>query len=918
MSLLFLLVGIACLVGLQMLRGALSYVFPDMHTTLIAEPEATRVGGLDLFEAAGRQLTELGFEGPLWSENATADNTDVLVTNHAIWMSRSRRVVVWLAPPVEAAQPNQLLTYLTTALADGRYAVTQMSDPYFSTVDDPRTPAQTVAPADFPELLEQHAALIERSGSEPTASGMYSDDPLHFANDHMRGVRDRLIERQRIRLDHGIARPTLSFALRLMRKVTTRPVRKPAEPAPIPAARLAQLATLVAGSRDRAPSQAMQWLLFAVSALLFVAIGWPWFGVTLTVILLGVIVFHEAGHWLAMRAFGYRNPHITLLPLLGGVTIGHEKDPSASKRAWVSLAGPLPGIIVGWVLVAIYMYRSLQGGELDGSSVWVLTTITLLFVNYLNVLPIPPLDGSHVLRALMPSRWIIPQLLAIAAGVALGIYVSWVLDFWLLAFIALLQLTAVRSIVMDARLLRALDRDPPEVDASEQQRTARVFEILEKSAGAPTVAMRRIAQANRVLAQASLRPMAWGQRLSVCAVTLVIVVLPAAGMAYLSDLGSALGSVEREEDADFELLDDIEDRTEEFAETALNMSVSELVVGLNRTGLPLPAPAGPEAIAAAEERLGGLLSDDLRELYATANGFPLLSIGPVEAITAVTGGALPAPLRSEFDRQAQLEFTTPGGASITVIESQIEGWWSLGSDEPGRIEVLVDPSADVDEYSVYRFQGFGGQAHSSVADILRDSWVNQQLSFQYLRRLEDVRRVKAARLEGYSIEALLDEYPTYSWWQKTVYGFPGRPAPASRTDLQNLEARLPVPLPPDHRELLSLHNGFPDAGVLGTVDIEPVVSLQDEQIGFLEDSAAALTAEIGPFAREEIVACWVVSGFVSPPEQNDGSKVIYPSAIWCPEATAERRYFRTDGGGFSASMSGVLRAEIAANQLGRY
>ena len=41
---------------------------------------------------------------------------------------------------------------------------------------------------------------------------------------------------------------------------------------------------------------------------------------------------------------------LLMLPLVGGVTLGVERTSSAAQRAWMSLMGPLPGIVLGWVL----------------------------------------------------------------------------------------------------------------------------------------------------------------------------------------------------------------------------------------------------------------------------------------------------------------------------------------------------------------------------------------------------------------------------------------------------------------------------------------------------------------------------------------------------------------------------------------
>ena len=350
MSWIYVLVGILCLVALQFLRSALSMSFPTYAARPMQPPDASSFGGLDMIDAKTDALRALGFSGPAWVGAVPGAADAHLVTAHAVYRNDETGVVAWVGPTVEIARPNSLLTYYTTLLEDGRFAVTQVSDPYFSTIDDPKTPAQTIAGSDEASELEAHEAFVASLGV-PAARATPRQDVLHFAGEHMTAIRARLLERGRLQEASGIARPSLGFALRILKNMLSRPKTASDDKLTVPTSRLPFLAQTVEIIRKRAPSQGMQWVLLLISAALFIGIGWPLLGLQFALIILAVIVLHEGGHWLAMRLYGYENPHITLLPLLGGVTIGHETDPSASKRAWVALAGPLPGIVLGWVLL---------------------------------------------------------------------------------------------------------------------------------------------------------------------------------------------------------------------------------------------------------------------------------------------------------------------------------------------------------------------------------------------------------------------------------------------------------------------------------------------------------------------------------------------------------------------------------------
>lgn len=76
--------------------------------------------------------------------------------------------------------------------------------------------------------------------------------------------------------------------------------------------------------------------------------------------------------------------------------------------AWVALAGPLANLVmaVGWALVARlgvvwqWEYASLPLIYMGIAGISINLVLALL-----NLLPIPPLDGSRVVSALLPLRW---------------------------------------------------------------------------------------------------------------------------------------------------------------------------------------------------------------------------------------------------------------------------------------------------------------------------------------------------------------------------------------------------------------------------------------------------------------------------------------------------------------------------------
>ncbi|MBO1350662.1 MAG: tetratricopeptide repeat protein [Hormoscilla sp. GUM202] len=116
-------------------------------------------------------------------------------------------------------------------------------------------------------------------------------------------------------------------------------------------------------------------------------------------ILIGVIFLHEAGHFLAMKCFGYQDKSIFFIPFFGAAATGHKEEATLTEKVWVLLAGPLPGLVMG-IGLAIAIYGKFQ------FPVWLATASGMLIgINLFNLLPIYPLDGGKVADLLLFSRY---------------------------------------------------------------------------------------------------------------------------------------------------------------------------------------------------------------------------------------------------------------------------------------------------------------------------------------------------------------------------------------------------------------------------------------------------------------------------------------------------------------------------------
>jgi stage IV sporulation protein FB len=143
--------------------------------------------------------------------------------------------------------------------------------------------------------------------------------------------------------------------------------------------------------------------------------------------LLLVILIHEAGHYLTMKIFGYKKLKMLFIPFMGALVQGKKKVYSQTQSAWVLLAGPIPGMIVGFVL--------LEWGLTD-QSFWILQ-LSLLFIllNAVNLLPIDPLDGGQLIRVMILGKSELFQLIfSFLSSISLIVLGLWLDSYILIIF----------------------------------------------------------------------------------------------------------------------------------------------------------------------------------------------------------------------------------------------------------------------------------------------------------------------------------------------------------------------------------------------------------------------------------------------------------------------------------------------------
>jgi putative peptide zinc metalloprotease protein len=126
--------------------------------------------------------------------------------------------------------------------------------------------------------------------------------------------------------------------------------------------------------------------------------------------LIATLVFHEYGHLRAMRGFGIKTKGMYLIPFVGGIAVG-EQAKTHWQDVYIAMMGPVFGLLMTVAFYALYLATANHFAGLVAS--------VSALVNVFNLLPIHPLDGGRVVRALVfsgRSRWAFVGLLAISAA----------------------------------------------------------------------------------------------------------------------------------------------------------------------------------------------------------------------------------------------------------------------------------------------------------------------------------------------------------------------------------------------------------------------------------------------------------------------------------------------------------------------
>jgi len=211
-------------------------------------------------------------------------------------------------------------------------------------------------------------------------------------------------------------------------------------------------------------------ILLALSFVAFFVGIWIWLGIEPAVSLSVIILVHELGHFLGMKICGYSNARILFVPMFGGVAIGKKNDATPTQELIVLLLGPMPGIAIGFgAILASVAYSPGYDWLYDFG-------VLSVIINYLNLLPVMPLDGGRILNALFMRR--VPRLqfiFSIISIAALG-FAAFGLGSVLLGVLAGLGLLRVKSQWLAGTISKKVFNRPDHAQADLDEATLMVVQ----------------------------------------------------------------------------------------------------------------------------------------------------------------------------------------------------------------------------------------------------------------------------------------------------------------------------------------------------------------------------------------------------------------------------------------------------------
>jgi Zn-dependent protease len=112
-----------------------------------------------------------------------------------------------------------------------------------------------------------------------------------------------------------------------------------------------------------------------------------------------IILVHEIGHAVVIRAKGLRAGVMVFIPFIGGAVTLKDQPRSAYDDAQIGLAGPIAGTAASLIVLQLYKWTE--------NPTWLAIAAAGFAINLINLLPIGMLDGGRISAAVTKWMWVL-------------------------------------------------------------------------------------------------------------------------------------------------------------------------------------------------------------------------------------------------------------------------------------------------------------------------------------------------------------------------------------------------------------------------------------------------------------------------------------------------------------------------------
>jgi Zn-dependent protease len=136
---------------------------------------------------------------------------------------------------------------------------------------------------------------------------------------------------------------------------------------------------------------------WVISPLITIGVYTMLFGLPYAIAVFLLLLTHEMGHWIWMKALGLKPRAPVFIPGIGAYVAMTKMPPDQATHAWVALAGPLIGGVTSGALFwfgVVYHNNWLMAAGNTG-----------FFLNLFQLVPAKPFDGGFIIQAIY--KWLL-------------------------------------------------------------------------------------------------------------------------------------------------------------------------------------------------------------------------------------------------------------------------------------------------------------------------------------------------------------------------------------------------------------------------------------------------------------------------------------------------------------------------------